>query len=168
MNKLRFSIIVLLFSGAIIQAQDAKEDKNSKEQKLYIKVKEEAKPTIYIDGKKFEFPMELIDQSKIESMSVLKGDAALKMYNEPNGVILITTKITKKIEALGEKVFSKKYSFSEESKPMVILDGKVVSEEIIKSISPDTIKSVDILKGAKALEKYNAPNGAIIITTKKM
>jgi hypothetical protein len=166
MKKLGFSIVVLLFSIVAIQAQIVEVNKSDKEDKLYVKVKDEAKPTIYVDGKKFDFPMDLIDQNRIETISVFNGDKAIELYNEPNGVILIKTKITDEKVVIG---FKSKVDLSNDSKnkPVVILDGKIVSQEVMDKLSPDSIKSINVVKGEKALKEYNAPNGVIIITSKK-
>ena len=50
-------------------------------------------PTGYF-GKKFDFSIDLIDQSKIESINILKSEEAKALYNTSNGVILITTKVS--------------------------------------------------------------------------
>ena len=65
--------------------------------------------------------------------------------------------------------FKSKVDLSNDSKnkPVVILDGKIVSQEVMDKLSPDSIKSINVVKGEKALKEYNAPNGVIIITSKK-
>jgi hypothetical protein len=166
MKKVGFTIIAMLFSVLIMKAQEVEVKKNSKEEKLYFKVKEGAKPAIYVDGKKFNFPIELIDQTRIQSMSVLTNENAVKLYNEPNGVILITTKTIANINASEFRVEADKSLFLK-NEPIVILDGKVTTQEILKKLNPDNIESVDVVKGEKALKEYNAPNGVIIIVTKK-
>ena len=52
---------------------------------------------------------------------------------------------------------------------MVILDGKEVSSEVLKSISPDNIESISVLKDNAATKAYGekAKDGVLIITTKK-
>ena len=53
------------------------------------------KPLIIIDGDRVSYDqMEKIDVSKIASISVLKNNEAMKVYESEgkNGVILITTK----------------------------------------------------------------------------
>ncbi|MCC6287655.1 MAG: TonB-dependent receptor plug domain-containing protein [Chitinophagaceae bacterium] len=49
-----------------------------------------------------------------------------------------------------------------------VLNGKHVSEKQIKKLPPNTIKSMDVLKGDSALKFYGkkAKNGAIVIVTK--
>ena len=53
--------------------------------------------------------------------------------------------------------------------PLYYLDGKKVKAEDVKKLSPDTIESINVLKGDKAIEKYGkkAKDGVIEITTKK-
>ncbi|MBC2843964.1 TonB-dependent receptor plug domain-containing protein [Winogradskyella flava] len=129
---------------------------------LLIKVKEELEPLIMVDGKKFDFPMDLIDQSKIESVNVLKGDEAKALYNVSNGVILITTKANSKMSfsIKGEKSKSQK-------NPLIIIDGKISNRTVLDKLEAKQIEKMDVLKGEMAIEKHNAPNGVIVITTKK-
>ena len=51
-------------------------------------------PLIYLDGEKFIGEISSIDPSTIESMEVLKDEAAVRKYGEEakNGVLLIKTK----------------------------------------------------------------------------
>nr|WP_262481145.1 M56 family metallopeptidase [Algibacter pectinivorans] len=55
------------------------------------------------------------------------------------------------------------------SDPLVYLDGKEVPNNTIKSINPETIEAVNVLKNEKAFEKYGdkGKHGVIEITTKK-
>jgi hypothetical protein len=165
MKKVLFIAIIALLSSTVITAQ---EEKKEGKENIYVKLKEGVKPTIYIDGKVFDFPMDLIDQNKIASVFVVKGEQALKKYNAPNGVILIKTK---ELEATGIsnlKIEKNKNTITDKNAPMVIVDGKVTDRKTLDTISPNTIKKMEVLKGEKAIEKYNSPNGVIIITTKKM
>ena len=165
MKKVLFIAIIALLSSTVITAQ---EEKKEGKENIYVKLKEGVKPTIYIDGKVFDFPMDLIDQNKIASVFVVKGEQALKKYNAPNGVILIKTK---ELEATGIsnlKIEKNKNTVTDKNAPMVIVDGKVTDRKTLDTISPNTIKKMEVLKGEKAIEKYNSPNGVIIITTKKM
>ena len=126
-----------------------------------MKAKEGAEPDIYVDGKKFDFSMDLIDNKMIASVSVIKGDKALEEYNAPNGVILVTTKKEFESNKANEKINFKGKT------PVIIIDGKITDKETLDEISPDIIEKIEIFKDEQAIEKYNAPNGAIIITTKK-
>ena len=58
----------------------------------------------------------------------------------------------------------------EENKPLYIVDGKVAAADFnLKSIDPETIESIDILKDKTTVEKYGeaAKNGVIIIKFKE-
>ena len=135
----------------------------TKDQNLYVKVKDGKDPLIIVNGKKFEFSMSLLDQSKIESVKVLKGEEAEALYNTSNGVILITTKVSGKKELFLEA----KEKSKNLDKPMIIIDGKIASEEVLKALDVNQIEKMEVLKGEKALKKHNSPGGVIILTTKK-
>ncbi|QXP66924.1 hypothetical protein [Polaribacter sp. AHE13PA] len=165
MKKVLFIAIIMLLSSTITTAQ---EEKKEGKENIYVKLKEGAKPTIYIDGKVFDFPMDLIDQNKIASVFVVKGEQALKKYNAPNGVILIKTKELESTGISNLKIEKNKNTITDKNAPMVIVDGKVTDRKTLDTISPDTIEKMEVLKGEKAIEKYNSPNGVILITTKKI
>jgi len=163
MKKLISTVCALLFSISLMQAQEfkiAKKDNKNKE-KLHVKAKEGAEPDIYVDGKKFDFSLDLIDNDMIASASIMTGEMAIKEYNAPNGVILITTKKKDDSEKTNGKTdFNAKAS-------VIIINGKVSGKETLDKLSPDDIEKVEVFKGEKAIKKYNAPNGAIVITTKQ-
>jgi hypothetical protein len=171
MKKLLFTTIVLLFSISLINAQETESKKKVKEvkevkEKLYVKLKDGAKPDVYLDGKKFDFPIELIDQNKIKTVFVIKGDQAKKEYNSLNGVILITTKTTEKSDVSEIRIRNNDFA-KDKKRPMVIINGIVSNKKRLDELKPDQIEKMEVLKGEKALEKYKSPNGVIIITTKK-
>jgi hypothetical protein len=166
MKKLLFPIIILFFSTSLVQAQKTEVKKDSKE-KLYVKLKDGVKPIIYVNGKIFDFPMDLIDQSKIVSVFVEKNEEAKKKYNAPNGVILIKTKTFDSTDIAETIITGNDKKVGGINGPKVIIDGKVSGEEALKKLTPDNIEKMEVVKGEKAIKKYNAPNGVIIITTKK-
>tara|TARA_R110002050_G_scaffold215386_2_gene351478 strand:- start:68 stop:517 length:450 start_codon:yes stop_codon:yes gene_type:complete len=139
-----------------------KEDKEN----LLVKIQEGAKPLIYVDGKIFDFPLELIDQSKIASIMVVEKQEALKKYNAPNGVVLIQTKEVTSFN-FSDKVKEDKKIFDKNG-PKIIVDGKIRDKKFLETLKLDNIDKMEIVKSDKAIKKYNAPNGVIIITTKKM
>jgi hypothetical protein len=167
MKKLLFPIIIMFFSISLVQAQKTANEKDLKE-KLYVKLKDGEKPTIYVNGKIFDFPMDLIDQSKITSVFVVKKQEALKKYNAPNGVVLITTKILDSTDVSELEITDDDKKIGGINGPKVIINGKVSGQEALKKLTPDNIEKVEVVKGEVAIKKYNAPNGVIIITTKKM
>ena len=165
MKNLILTACAVLLSVSLIQAQESK-GKSSKKEKLHVKLKDGANPDIYVDGKKFDFPIDLLDVNRIESVNVLKGEEALKKYNAKNGIVLIETK-----KNLGEtdksKIMDKGETIDEDKAPMIIINGEKSDRKMLKKLSPDHIESIKVLKDEQALKKYNAPNGIIIIKTKK-
>ncbi|SFN01736.1 TonB-dependent outer membrane receptor, SusC/RagA subfamily, signature region [Chryseobacterium oleae] len=57
----------------------------------------------------------------------------------------------------------------EDQKPLVVVNKKIISFKDLQEIDPNTIKTMNVLKGASATAVYGsqAQNGVIIITTKK-
>ena len=57
----------------------------------------------------------------------------------------------------------------EVSKPLYVLDGKIIKEEEFKKVNPDEIESVNILKDKTATDKYGEKGkyGVVEITVKK-
>jgi len=164
MKNLILTACAVLLSISSIQAQESKGE-ISKKEKLHIKIKDGAKPDIYVDGKKFDFPMDLLDENRIESVNVIKGDKAIKKYNAKNGVVLIVTK-NKMVEIDKSKIKIK--GQGEKGKnPMIIINGEKSDRKVLKKLSTDDIESIKVLKDEQALKKYNAPNGVIIVKTKK-
>lgn len=58
---------------------------------------------------------------------------------------------------------------SDMGKALIVLDGNVISQEIMNLIDPNKIASVDVLKGESAIALYGnkANNGVVVIHTKK-
>lgn len=60
-------------------------------------------------------------------------------------------------------------SVRNDQKALVVMDGKIISLKDFEALDSNSIKTVNVLKGASATAIYGAPaqNGVIIITTKK-
>ncbi len=161
------AITCLLFlSATLLQAQDIKPKEDNEQDNIKIELKGAPHPDIYIDGKKYDHEiLELLDQSKIESINVLKDEKALKDYNAPNGVIIITTKKASQQNTEETKVQIR--SQNNDKDPVIIIDGEVADKEVLSKLSPDKIESINVWKGEEATKKYSAPNGAIVVKTKK-
>ena len=136
-----------------------------------------------------------IPPETIESISVLKNESATKIYGEKgkDGVILITTK--KEVAATtGGKTsepivigyrndpkinlsntFNSKIEFRDTktfgaaNNPLIVIDGIVSPDTKMDDIDPQTIHSVNVLKGESATAKYGekGKNGVIEIAIKK-
>src|SRR5690606_15813095 len=73
---------------------------------------------------------------------------------------------------LGEKLQGKtgtEVKSPDLSNPIYFIDGKQTNEAVVKEINPNTIESINVLKGEKAIEKYgeSGKNGVIEIKMKK-
>ena len=151
MKNILIVTCIFCFSASHILAQD----------KLNVELKDAPKPDVYIDGKKYDPDIfDLLDQSKIESVNVIKDEKALKEYNAPNGVIIIKTKkATQQMVAVNKKEITN-------TDPVVIIDGEISDRETLSKLSADDIETIDVFKGQMAIDKYNAPNGAVVVKTK--
>lgn len=144
-----------------------------------------------IDGKISTNPqLKELDPKNIKSITILKGDSAIKKYGEKgkNGVIEIFTK--NKYDGVSMSADTG-YIHNSSSNPisdnstdkskvivihskipydgLIFVDGKEVSQDKMKNIPPYNIQSINVLKGDSAEKKYGAKgkNGVIEITTKK-
>ncbi|MBF0577966.1 M56 family metallopeptidase [Dysgonomonas sp. GY617] len=148
-----------------------------------------------IDGKESSHPtMKALDPKDIESVSVLKDKSATETYGSKgkNGVIIITTKketstpptmlrinvttqpaednqnpAEKTSSSKGENI---KMINIKANSPIIIIDGKEISQEIFQAINTDKIESINVLKGDNAVEAYGERarnSGVIEVTLKK-
>lgn len=138
----------------------------------------DAQPLIIVDGKEVNAKlMKAIDPKAIESVSVLKDKTGIVLYGEKgkNGVVIITLKDLDS-GSLDEKTDKTKTTIRirgiadmpEEEQPTYVVNGKVMSPKEAQTIKSEQIKSISILKGDGAKEKYGdkVKNGVIEITLK--
>ncbi|GEM_PF-5270992 len=151
----------------------------------------EKKPLVVVDGKVSKQAVEDMDTDKIGTMSILKGEAALKKYGEQgeNGVVEVytkgnepTEKAIKKIKLNGAVGTPKSVDKKEligtidklnEGQPLFIVDGKKMpkkgtSSATMEDLDPNDIATISVFKGAEAFEKYGkeGANGVVEIITK--
>lgn len=175
MKKIILSLCILLVAAFTAYAQKDKTNTSDEDVRttLGFKLKNAkfiydsvARPKTYVDGKLFEFDLNLINQNMIESVSVIKGEEAKKDYNAPQGVILIKTKIQADTSGAVLRIRQKNSKLQEKLDPLFIIDGKVSDKTKVKALTPIDIDDITVIKGEEATKKYNAPNGVIIIKTK--
>ncbi|RKD92834.1 carboxypeptidase-like regulatory domain-containing protein [Mangrovibacterium diazotrophicum] len=142
-------------------------------------------PLYIVDGKKVDSINE-IDPETIESISVLKAQSGIELYGQEaqDGVIDIKLKKEQKkrkkqderITAIGSgapetAIVQIRSTKNASAKPLIIVDGVNKGNIDVKSleINPENIKSIDVLKGESAIEKYGeeGKDGVILITTKR-
>ena len=139
---------------------------------------------IIIDGKESTSKgVYAISPELIESTNVLKGETATNKYGErgKNGVIEITTKkgaanaeiekssATKTFKVQANSPLKFGDSDGSGNKPLIVRDGVIAENQNADNIPPETIESINVLKGESAIKKYGdkGKNGVIEIRLKK-
>ncbi|MEO8943084.1 MAG: N-acetylmuramoyl-L-alanine amidase, partial [Ginsengibacter sp.] len=109
-----------------------------------------------------------VNPNNIQGIDILKGKKATGKYGEKgkNGVIEIKTKTDPE-----NTTFLHTDPRTDESIPaevIIMVDGKESSENAFNNIPPANIKSINVLKGQAAVDKYGskAKEGVIEIATK--
>lgn len=106
------------------------------------------------------------------------GDKELNQLSKPNVVQSLQGKVSglqintqsNEINKDSRIVLRGNRSISANDKPLVVIDGQVSTDEIMKQLPPETIKSVNVIKGAQGSVLYGeqGSNGVIVVTTKQM
>ena len=108
---------------------------------------------IAVDSNTFEFKS--AQNGKNVTFVAKKVSNGAKMHGKP----------------LGTKVDSVSFVSvpSEKIKPLIVIDGTIVKDLDLNKINPNTIHSMNVLKGEKAIAKYadKGIHGVVEITTKK-
>ncbi len=178
MKKFVFGLITFCLSISISYAGETVPAEVISDSTLttVVKVKEGEKPELYIDGKKYDVHiMDLIDPDKIESISVFKGQRALELY-QCESVIVVKTKPKSDWEGPADSLgksnnesvrIRSTANGPDQGRPVIVIDGKTEDEEALQKLNPDDIKSIEVKKDEKTLNKYNSTTGVILVTTKK-
>jgi TonB family protein len=135
----------------------------------------DSKAMIIVDGKEInKVELEKISPDKIESISVLKGESAKATYGDKgkDGVILVTLKNdgkttqSMKLQANSPLIFGS--ADASGNLPLIVKDGLITENEDVNNIPPETIESINVLKGESATKKYGekGKNGVVEITLK--
>jgi TonB-dependent SusC/RagA subfamily outer membrane receptor len=115
-----------------------------------------------------------ISPAEIYSIDVLKGEQALRYFGEKGakGVIAITTKTyheqTKNSIVEGPSGKLNLTLNGGAQVPLYIIDGKEAPADTLKTLNPNDIESITVLKDQPAVAKYGekGKNGVILITLK--
>ena len=150
------SVLILLLTYVLSASQILGQDQTESH---------DPKPDVYIDGTKYDYKIfSLLDPEKIASVKVLKGNEAFEKYNTENGVILVESRLSE--VQIGEGEGAKIDNASRE-RHLIIIDGEIADSDDLIILNRKDVKSIKVLKGQEARDKYNAPNGVVIITTKQ-
>lgn len=169
----------------------ASDSNEEKELVRGLSIDKDETPLIFIDGEEVPYDeIKEIDPQSIESIEVLKDKSALSNYGEKGkyGVIKIKLKPGVEFKPSGsindstdnppahdsmkefnEGLFHRGGTLDKENPPMLLVDGEEVSYDGMKGINPNSIESMEVLKGQSALDQYGekAKNGVIKIKLKK-
>jgi TonB family protein len=146
-------------------------------------------PLIIVDGVIEMQDVNNIPPETIESINVLKKESLTKIYGDKgkNGVILITTKkgasasqntpIDVKVtgyannqnENTSTNTGVKIRSTGTFTNPLIVVDGIISETKKVEDFDPETIQSINVLKGESATQKYGekGKDGVLEITMKK-
>ena len=108
--------------------------------------------------------MDKINPDDIESVNVLKGEQATRLYGEKgkNGVVIITPKGEKAVVPLRE-------GMNKGNPPLIVIDGKRMPKDFnLSTLKSEEIESISVLKDKSAVETYgeDGKNGVIVILKK--
>ncbi|MBX2945750.1 MAG: TonB-dependent receptor plug domain-containing protein [Cyclobacteriaceae bacterium] len=141
-----------------------------------IALKSEIKPLFVVNGVPTAYDdLSFVKPNDIESIEVLKNQKAIDRFGEAgkNGAVLITLKNFKKLE-IDDKPDNhtstiKLHSLSTGVQPLFVLDGKIIQQKEVEKINPQSIESIEVLKGEKATNQFGdkGKNGVVVITSKK-
>lgn len=177
-----FLCAFMFFFQVNLQAQASSDAKETDQESLRITLnpkqeqdqqKQEEAPLYILDGEVLpkNFDLNNINPNDIATVDVLKGDGATQIYGDKgkNGVILISLK-----KEISEKQFHKNQQdaagLAAKPNTLYVVDGKLMDAEFNSSnLDPETIQTINILKGKAALDKYGAKGseGVIEIRLKK-
>ena len=124
-----------------------------------------------IDGKEANTKtVDALNPTDMLSINVLKDQSAIDKYGNKgkNGVIEITIK-GDKAEKLKEVNSHTIQILPFPKGPLYIVDGHEMTQEEVNKIDPQTIESMEVLKGEAAKEEYGVKgnNGVTILTLEK-
>lgn len=147
---------VVEFSAKEIEVNNGNNITIKEPQSINIKSKDGKQPLLVIDGViSRDKKIDDIDPNTIQSMSVWKDEKAIEKYGEKgrNGVIEFILKKDQNANNKNENLGVQIRSSESVGNPLIVIDG-VVSDKKIDDIKPETIESINVLKGEMATKKY--------------
>ena len=118
----------------------------------------ESGDNVYVIKKDVEINGDNEDEKEIKVIVTSKDKDKLKWVDEDEGEIKVLSSGANKVFISGT-----------DSDPLIFIDDKESTKEAMNKLDPEEIKSMDVLKGDKAIEKYGekAKGGVIKIYTQK-
>ncbi len=148
--------------GVVIITTKNNEHSSSTERRMGVS---DGNPLILMNGVAItKEEMDKINPHDIESVNVLKGEQATRLYGEKgkNGVVIITPKGEKAVVPLQE-------GMNKGNPPLIVIDGKRMPKDFnLSTLKSEEIESISVLKDKSAVETYgeDGKNGVIVILKK--
>lgn len=148
--------------GVVIITTKNNEHSSSTERRMGVS---DGNPLILMNGVAItKEEMDKINPDDIESVNVLKGEQATRLYGEKgkNGVVIITPKGEKAVVPLQE-------GMNKGNPPLIVIDGKRMPKDFnLSTLKSEEIESISVLKDKSAVETYgeDGKNGVIVILKK--
>jgi TonB-dependent SusC/RagA subfamily outer membrane receptor len=121
------------------------------------------------DRESNETEFRTLKKNAIHSLTVLKDEAAVRIYGDKgkNGVIIVTTEKNK--NAAISKRLNEAPFVNVSPNILIFIDGRDATKEKLSKLTSDEIDSVSMLREDKAVKLYGdrGKNGVIIVITKK-
>ncbi len=184
--KLLFPLFFTLFTATVAIAQST--PTASQPTQSVVLSEEGDGPVILFDKQEItQAQLAEMDERSIGDIQILSGAQAKERFGKygKNGAIVISSTppadviqadqaAKKRPSAPAEQVTyasgdEVKMSFGTDLNAHVVIDGKPSTMEALQALSPDQIKSMEVVKGDAAITKYGdvAKEGAIEVTTKR-
>ncbi len=115
------------------------------------------------------------DSTKLKKIKIIEIDkdsdgektVIVKEIRKDDGEMEVNVEVIEGGHDKGENMMM--FISEDGDQPLMIVDGKEMEDRSLEDIDPDTIETVNVYKGDKAIEKYGekAKNGVVVIKTKK-
>nr|WP_321247379.1 M56 family metallopeptidase [uncultured Psychroserpens sp.] len=149
----------------------------SQNNKRNVFVTRSEEPLFIINGEVVKRSLfEDVDPDDIKTINVLKGTSAFESYGDKgkNGVVMMFTKKSKKefkdysYNTNSNEEVTYKFTDNGNEELLYIVDGKVITNTQMKSLHPNNIDKLEVIKGDKALKIYGqkGKDGVVLITSK--
>ena len=114
------------------------------------------------------------DSTKLKKIHIIEVDemhdgekkVIVKKIRKDGDEVDVTVEVTGDVHKNGEKMM---FISDDGEQPLMIVDGKEIPGGSLEDIDPETIETINVYKGEKAIEKYGekAKDGVVEIKTKK-
>jgi len=159
-------------------------DDDGKKKKIFVKTLDSAKTNVntWVTRKKIETvdiknkdgkEIIIVNGKRVSPDEIIEEEIEIKNGEGKNFIFIGNSTDDKdkdvEFEVIKEEDSKIVFHNSNNTNPLIFIDGKEVEKSKMNELDPNKIESVSVLKGESAIEKYGkkAKDGVILITTKK-